>query len=339
MSPARVPQAPNFSPVMKRRTFLALLPGSLLAAPLAAEAQQAGKVPRVGVLFGSPASSWIEALRQGLREVGLVEGRTIVTEWRSAEGRYERLPGFATELVHLGVDVLIAHPTVAVQAARRATTTIPIVMPASADPVGAKLVESLARPGGNITGSTFISSEITGKRLELLKEILPHATTVVAMANPDNPATALQLTQAKAASATLGLRLRLIEVRAKTQLDTVFAVLVRDRADLLLVIDDPMLGSKRVNIVKWVAMSGLPAMYGWRDWVDAGGLMSLGANVDEMFRQAGSYVDKILKGAKPADLPVEQPTKFELVINIKTAKTLALTIPPSLLARADQVIE
>jgi putative ABC transport system substrate-binding protein len=290
-------------------------------------------------LFGSPASSWIEALRQGLREVGLVEGRTIVTEWRSAEGRYERLPGFATELVHLGVDVLIAHPTVAVQAARRATTTIPIVMPASADPVGAKLVESLARPGGNITGSTFISSEITGKRLELLKEILPHATTVVAMANPDNPATALQLTQAKAASATLGLRLRLIEVRAKTQLDTVFAVLVRDRADLLLVIDDPMLGSKRVNIVKWVAMSGLPAMYGWRDWVDAGGLMSLGANVDEMFRQAGSYVDKILKGAKPADLPVEQPTKFELVINIKTAKTLGLTIPPSLLARADQVIE
>jgi putative tryptophan/tyrosine transport system substrate-binding protein len=324
---------------MNRRRFLLTALAGALAAPPDAGARQTAKVPRVGVLFGSPASSWIEALRQGLRDVGLVEGRTVLTEWRSAEGRYERLPGLAAELVRLSVDVLIAHPTVAVQAARRATTTIPIVMPASADPVGAGLVESLARPGGNVTGSTFISSEITGKRLELLKEMQPHATSVAVVANPDNPATALQLRQAKTAAAVLGLRLQLIEVRAGTQLDAAFAALLHERADALSVIDDPMLGSKRVDIVKRVATARLPAMYGWRDWVDAGGLMSLGANVDEMFRQAGSYVDKILKGAKPAELPVEQPTKFELVINLKTAKALGLTIPPSLLVRADQIIE
>jgi putative tryptophan/tyrosine transport system substrate-binding protein len=324
--------------VDRRRFLLTPLAGALATRPVA-EAQQAGKVPRVGVLFGSPASSWIEALRQGLRDVGLIEGRTMLTEFRSAEGRYERLPGFATELVRLGVDVLIAHPTAAVQAARRATTTIPIVMPASADPVGAGLVESLARPGGNVTGSTFISSEITGKRLELLKEMLPHARSVAVVANPDNPATALQLAQAKAASATLGLRLRLLEIRAETQLDAAFAVLLRDRTDALSVIDDPLLGSRRVDIVKLVAMARLPAMYGWRDWVEAGGLMSLGANVDEMFRQAGSYVDKILKGIKPATLPIEQPTTLEFVINAKTAKALGLTIPPSLLARADRIIE
>jgi ABC-type uncharacterized transport system substrate-binding protein len=221
-------------------------------------------VARVGVLFGSPAPSWIEALRQGLRDVGLVEGRTVLLEWRSADGRYERLPGLATELVRLGVDVLVAHPTVAVQAARRATTTIPIVMPASADPVGAGLVESLARPGGNITGSTFISSEITGKRLELLKEMVPHANSVAVVANPDNPATALQLAQVRAAGTALGVRLRFIEVQAETQLDAAFAALLRDRADALFVIDDPMLGSKRVDIVKQVATARLPAMYGWR---------------------------------------------------------------------------
>jgi len=246
---------------------------SVVAILLAADAQQAGNVARVGVLFGSPASSWIEALRQGLRDVGLVEGRNVLIEWRSADGRYERLPGLAYELVQLGVDVLIAHPTVAVQAARRATTTIPIVMPASADPVGAGLVESLARPGGNITGSTFISSEITGKRLELLKEMVPHARLVAVVVNPDNPATALQFAQARAAGAALGVRLRLIEIRAETQLDAAFAALLRDRADALFVIDDPMLGSKRVDIVKQVATARLPAMYGWRDWVDAGGLM------------------------------------------------------------------
>jgi putative ABC transport system substrate-binding protein len=324
---------------MDRRRFLLTSVAGAFAAPPDAGARQTAKVRRVGVLFGSPASSWIEALRQGLRDVGLVEGRTVLTEWRSAEGRYERLPGLAAELVRLSVDVLIAHPTVAVQAARRATTTIPIVMPASADPVGAGLVESLARPGGNVTGSTFISSEITGKRLELLKEMLPHATSVALVANPDNPATALQLTQARAAGSVLRVRLRLIEVRAETQLDAAFAVLLRDRADALSVIDDPMLGSKRADIVKRVARARLPAIYGWRDWVDAGGLMSLGANVDEMFRQAGGYVDKILRGAKPADLPIEQPTKFEFVINLKTAKALGLALPPSLLARADQVIE
>ena len=318
---------------MDRRAFVTAL-FSILAAPLATEAQQVGKVPRLGVLFGSPAVSWIEALRQGLRELGYVEGQTVRIEWRSAEGRYERLPE-----LRLRVDVLVAHPTIAVLAAKQATTTIPIVIPASADPVGAGLVASLARPGGNITGSTFISSEISGKRLEFLKAITPHAARVAVLANPTNPATALQLREAQVAAEGLGLVLEVLEVRVGGELDRVFSSLNRGGAVGLLVIDDPMLGSYRADIVKLVAKTRLPAMYPSTDLVEAGGLMSYGANVDEMFRRAVIYVDKLLKGAKPADLPVEQPTKFELVINLKTAKALRLTIPQSLLIRADQIIE
>jgi len=325
--------------MMNRRTFLCGLTLGTICRPLAPEAQQVGKVPRLGVLFGSPALSWIEALRQGLRELGYVEGQTVRIEWRSAEGRYERLPELARELVRLRVDVLVAHPTIAVLAAKQATTTIPIVIPASADPVGAGLVASLARPGGNITGSTFISSEISGKRLEFLKAITPHAARVAVLANPTNPATALQLREAQVAAEGLGLVLEVLELRAAGELDRVFSALNRGGAAALLVIDDPMLGSYRADIVKLVAKTRLPAMYGWRDWAEAGGLMSYGANVDEMFRRAVIYVDKLLKGAKPADLPVEQPTKFELVINLKTAKALRLTIPQSLLIRADQIIE
>ena len=324
---------------MRIRWVLVAIISAVLAAPLAAEAQQVGKVPRLGVLFGSPTVSWVEALRQGLRELGYVEGQTVRIEWRSAEGRYERLPELARELVRLRVDVLVAHPTIAVLAAKQATTTIPIVIPASADPVGAGLVASLARPGGNITGSTFISSEISGKRLEFLKAIAPHAARVAVLANPTNPATALQLREAQVAAEGLGLVLEVLELRAAGELDRVFSALNRGGAAALLVIDDPMLGSYRADIVKLVAKTRLPAMYGWRDWAEAGGLMSYGANVDEMFRRAVIYVDKLLKGAKPADLPVEQPTKFELVINLKTAKALRLTIPQSLLIRADQIIE
>jgi putative ABC transport system substrate-binding protein len=312
---------------------------SLLAAPAAAGAQQVGKVPRIGVLFGSPAASWVEALRQGLRELGYVEGQTIRIEWRSAEGRYERLPELAVALVRLDVDVLVAHPTIAVRAAKQATAAIPIVIPASADPVGAGLVASLARPGGNITGSTFISSEISGKRLELLKQVIPRARRVVALANPANPATALQLSEAQTAARGLGVTLDVLAVRGAAELDGAFAALRRGNPEAVIVIDDPTLGSLRTRIVPQIAQSRLPAVYGWRDWVDAGGLMSYGANVDEMFRRAAFYVDKILKGAKPADLPVEQPTKFELVINLKTAKALGLTIPPSLLIRADEIIQ
>ncbi len=323
--------------MITRRTFLWGLASSLTA-PLAAGAQ-AGKMWRIGVLFGSPAASWIEALRQGLRELGYVEGQTVVIDWRSAEGRYDRLPDLAGELVRLRVDVLVAHPTIAVRAAKHATTTIPIVIPASADPVGAGLIASLARPGGNITGSTFISAEISGKRLELLKEVAPEAFRVAVLANPANPATALQLKEAQVAARALSVMLQVLEVRTPSDFDGAFSALTRSRAGALLVIDDPMLGSHRSRIVDSVAKHRLPAVYGWRDWVDTGGLMSYGANVDEMFRRAALYVDKILKGARPADLPVEQPTRFELVINLKTAKALGLTIPRSLLLRADQIIE
>jgi putative ABC transport system substrate-binding protein len=212
-------------------------------------------------------------------------------------------------------------------------------MPASADPIGAGLVQSLARPGGNITGSTFISSELAAKRLEVLKQLAPRTKVVAVLANPGNPAGALQLRQAQSAAGGLGVRLTLVEVGADTALAAAFAHVARDRAEAVLVVDDPVLGDKRLDIIRHIDAARLPAIYGWRDWVDAGGLVSLGANVDDMFRRAAGYVDRILKGARPADLPIEQPTIFEFVINLKTAKALGLTIPPSVLARVDQVIE
>jgi putative ABC transport system substrate-binding protein len=324
--------------MMDRRKFMAFLVGGALFTPIAAGAQDA-RIPRIGVLFGSPAASWIEALRQGLRKLGYIEGQTVAIEWRSAEGRYERLPDLAAELVRLPVDVLVAHPTIAGRAAKEATTRIPIVIPASADPVGAGLIASLARPGGNITGSTFISAEISGKRLELLKQVAPDATRVAVLADPANPATALQLKEVQGAARALSVALQVLEVRTPSEFDGAFSALTRNGAGALLVIDDPMLGSHRTRIVNSVAKHRLPAMYGWKDWVAAGCLMSYGANVDEMFRRAATYVDRILKGVKPAHLPVEQPTRFELVLNVRTAKALGLTIPPALLVRADQVIE
>src|SRR5262245_53824958 len=228
---------------------VALLFLALLAAALPAETQPARKIPRIGVLFGSPAASWIEALRRGLRELGHVEGQTVAIEWRSAEGQYERLPDLAGDLVRLPVDVLVAHPTIAVRAAREATATIPIVIPASADPVGAGLIGSLAHPGGNITGSTFISPEISGTRRDLLKQVAPEAIRMAALANPANPATALQLNEVQAAARALGVVLQVLEVRAPSDFDGAFSALTRNGAGALLVIDDPMLGSHRTRIV------------------------------------------------------------------------------------------
>jgi ABC-type uncharacterized transport system substrate-binding protein len=324
---------------MDRRAFLA---GSaaLLAAPLAAEAQQARKVPRVGILLLSDAQSVPDAFRQGLRDLGYVEGQTIALEYRWAEGKEERFPGLASELVHLRVDVIFAAVAAAAQAAKTATKTIPIVTAVN-DPIAAGFVASVARPGGNITGLSMMSPEVVGKQLELLRQVVPKISRVAVLANPANPGSAPQLRQAEVAAKTLGMRLQPLEARSLSEIDSAFVAMARERAEGLLVLLDPTLGGRlqRERIAELAARNRLPAMYALRLHVDAGGLMAYGADIFDLYRRAAIYVDKILKGAKPGDLPIEQATKFELVINLKTAKALGVTIPPSLLQRADQVIE
>jgi putative ABC transport system substrate-binding protein len=324
---------------MDRRAFLA---GSaaLLAAPLAAEAQQARKVPRVGILLLSDAQSVPDAFRQELRELGYVEGQTIALEYRWAEGKEERFPGLASELVHLRVDVIFAAVAAAAQAAKTATKTIPIVTAVN-DPIAAGFVASVARPGGNITGLSMMSPEVVGKQLELLRQVVPKISRVAVLANPANPGSAPQLRQAEVAAKTLGMRLQPLEARSLSEIDSAFVAMARERAEGLLVLLDPTLGGRlqRERIAELAARNRLPAMYALRLHVDAGGLMAYGADIFDLYRRAAIYVDKILKGAKPGDLPIEQATKFELVINLKTAKALGVTIPPSLLQRADQVIE
>jgi putative ABC transport system substrate-binding protein len=326
-----------------RRAFLASLTGGLLAAPLAAEAQQAGKVPRVGYLNASSAASatWVvEAFRQGLRELGYIEGTNILIEYRWADGRFERLAALAAELARSQVDIIVAQNTVAALAAKNATSTIPIILVTVGDPVGSGLVASLARPGGNVTGlSLFSTLAISGKQLELLKEAFPTLSQVAILANLANPPTADLLTETERAARSLGLRLRVVQVREPKEFGDAFATMKNERVPALLVIADPLVNDNRGRIVAFAATNRLPAIYPYRTFVDAGGLMSYGVDLSDLSRRAATYVDKILKGAKPADLPVEQPTKFELVINLKTAKALGLTISPSLLQRADQVIE
>ena len=327
---------------MERRTFLAMVSGSLLAAPLAAEAQQAAKIARIGYLSSSSAttSRVVEAFRQGLREFGWVEGQNIVIDWRFAEGRFDRLPDLAAELVRLKVDVIAAGPTPAAVAAKNATGTIPIVMIGVGDPVGLGLIASLARPGGNVTGVSFsVDLEIFGKGLELLKEIVPRVRRVAVLSNPANPAQALTIKDVKAAGRSLGVQLQLLEARGPNEFDGAFAAMAKERAEALLVVSDSMFLLHRARLADLAAKNQLPSMYGVREFVEAGCLMSYGPSIVANYRRAAFFVDKILKGAKPADLPVEQPTKFELAINLKTAKALGLTIPQSLLQRADQVIE
>ena len=332
---------------MDRRAFLARTGAVLLAAPFAAEAQQAGKVARIGFLVtGSlesrEARAILDAFRQGLLERGYVEGQNIVIEYRSADGKIERLPGLAIELVRLKVDLIIAGNTPMARAAQQATTSIPIVGSVMGDPVGDGLVASLARPGGNITGLTFLGPELVPKRLGLLKEALPRVSRVAALWHPGSFGDRTirdMLKETEAAARTLGVQLQLVEVRGPDDFDRAFSTMTKERTEALVQVPSTMLFNERRNIVTLVTKHRLPSMFHAREFVELGGLISYGASITDLYRRAATYVDKILKGARPADLPVEQPTKFELVINLKTAKALGLTIPQSLLLRADEVIQ
>jgi putative ABC transport system substrate-binding protein len=330
--------------LIDRRTFLAGTAAVLLAAPLVAEAQPAGRVPRIGFLGLLPLSDpspRIDAFRQGLRELGWVEGQNIVIDYRFAEGRLDRLPDLAAELVRLKVDIIVAVATQGVAAAKNATETIPIVMiSGGADPVGLGFVASLARPGGNVTGLSFsVGPEIIGKGLELIKETVPKVRRVAVLSNPASPVQSLFIREANVAARSLGVQLQLLEARGPNEFDGAFAAMAKERVEALLVPADSVFVLHRTRLADLAARSRLPAAYGIRENVEAGGLMSYGPSTLDLFRRSATFVDKILKGAKPGDLPVERPTKFELVINLKAAKALGLTIPPSLLARADQVIE
>jgi len=316
---------------------------SLVIAPLAAEAQQVGKPYRIGILSGgSPDkdSPNIEAFRNGLRDMGWVEGRNVVIEWRSAEGRTERLTGLAAELVHLKVDVIVtAASTPATLAAKRATTTTPVVMVAVGAPLDTGLVASLARPGGNVTGSTTLGGEVASKRLDFVKELVPKAAQVALLWNPDNPANARLYRELGQKAQQAHLKLLSVEVRDVKEFDSGFALLAKQRPGALLLTADPMHLVHMGRVIEFTAKHQLPAIYNTRESVLDGGLMSYGANQPELYKRAATYVDKILKGTKPGDLPVEQPTKFEMVINLKTARALGLTIPQTLLLQADHVIE
>jgi putative ABC transport system substrate-binding protein len=320
----------------------AILSVSLILAPGgASDAQQAGKVWRIGILSGgSPDSPGrLMALLQGLREAGLVEGRNAVFEIRYAEGRTERFPAFASELARLPVDILVTISTPAAAAAKQATSTIPVVMAAASDPVGARLVASLAHPGGNITGLSLLAPELSAKRLDLLTQAVSPLSRVAVLWNLDNEGMALRFRETQAASRLLGVSIQSVGVRNPADFDGAFATITRERPHGLLVMADPVTIGQRRRTADFAASNRIPAIYEARDFVDVGGLMSYGIDLVEHLRRAASFVDKIVKGAKPADLPIEQPTKFELVINLKTAKALGLTIPPSVLGRADQVIE
>lgn len=318
-------------------TALAL---GLLTAPLRAEAQQAGKAWRIGFVRGSaPPAAEIEAFRQGLRELGYVEGKNLDILFRWAEGRDERLPSLVAELIQLNVDLIVSSAPAATRAVKEATTTIPVVMVTVADPVAFGFVRSLARPGGNITGFSFLHPELSGKRLALLKEMIPKLSRVAVLWNADNPYKAIDMKEVEVAAEVSGVMLLSLAVRGVEGFDNAFEAARHGRAECLITLEDPFTIAHRARIVELAGKHRLPALYGRRVYVDTGGLMSYGPDPIDQYRRASIYVDKILKGTKPADIPVEQPTKFELAINLKTAKALMLTIPPSVLLRADQVIE
>ena len=326
--------------MMDRRVFIRAMAGGLLAAPLAAVAQP-GKVWRIGFLGASPSTvgPFIQAFEQGLRELGYVDGQNIAIEYRSAQGKDERLPLLAAELVRLKVDVLVAALPQGAAAAKKATTTIPIVMVNVGDPVEIGLVASLARPGGNVTGLSRLSAELIAKNLALLKEAVPRALRVGALSNPTTPLSPVLVRNAKRAAESLGLQLKIVEAKVPDDLEGAFSALATDRVGALLVLADGMFWGERKRIADLALRSRLPSMFSNSEHADAGGLMAYAPSSVDPYRRAAVFVDKILKGAKPGDLPVEQPTKFEFVINLKTAKALGLTIPPSLLQRADRVIE
>jgi putative ABC transport system substrate-binding protein len=329
---------------MDRRAFVSGI-AAILAAPMDAEAQQLGKVYRIGILeqggpypsaSGGPAH---EEFRRQLRELGYIDGQNVVFEYRFAEGRAERLPDFAAELVRLKVDVIVAGGTPAPLAAKHATRTIPIIMAAAGDPVGTGLVANLGRPEGNVTGLSNLSEELTGKRLQFVKDVVPRVLRVAVLWNASNPISTIVFKHTEAAARTLGLQVQSVEVRGPDDFEQALPATLSGRANTLFVVDDPLVFRERTLIAEFALRNRLPASAFYKEFVEAGGLMSLGPNLTHQYRRAAIFVDKILKGTKPADLPVEQPTKFELVINLKTAKAIGLTIPPSLLLRADQVIE
>ena len=328
---------------MDRRAFLGVMGAGILAVPTLALAQQPGKIVRIGVLSPGPAeiSASLDAFRQGLRELGYIEGRNLVIEYRWAEGKFDRLPELAAELVRLKVDVLIpTGGTPAILAAKNATRVIPVVFPVAADPVGSGLVASLARPGGNVTGFSNMATELTAKRLELLKEALPSLSRVAVLWNSKNPAMARRFSDVRTAAGTLGIMFQSLEVQGDPgEFERAFTTISGQRPDALLIVLDAFTILHRARVVELAMRHRLPTMAEGRVYVDAGALMSYGQNPSDTYRRVADYVDKILKGTKPADLPVEQPTKFELVINLKTAKALGLTIPESLRFRADQVIQ
>jgi putative ABC transport system substrate-binding protein len=324
---------------MRRRAFISLL-GGAAAWPLAARAQQPGKLPTIGFLVaGTPSShaQWVAALVRRLHELGWIEGRTVAIEYRWAEGRTDRFDEIAAEFVRRKVDVIVTSATAAIVAAKQATSVIPIVFVAG-DPVSTGLVASLARPGGNVTGLSLQSSDLAGKRLELLREVVPGLGRLALLGNVGNPVVTLEIGQIQAAARTLGLEVITLEIRRGEDIVPTFEAL-KDRAEALYVVTDPLTNTHRVRINTLALAERLPTMHGFREGVEAGGLMSYGPNLPDLFRRAGDYVDKILRGATPGDVPIEQPTKFDLVINLTTAKALGLTIPESFLTRADEVIE
>jgi len=326
---------------MRRRDFIKVIVGSAAAWPLTARAQQSGKLPTIGFLGASFSieSQRVAAFVQRLRELGWIDGRNLAIEYRWAEGRNERYAEASAELVRLKVGIIVTVGTPATLAAKQATTIIPIVFGAATDPVGTGLVESLARPRGNVTGLSNQISDTGGKKLEFLREIVPSLRRLAILANADNPATLPEMGEAQAAARKLGLEVTISEVRRAEDITPAFDALVEAHADALYICTDPLLNAYRVRVNTLALAARLPTIHGLREYVEAGGLMSYGPNLPALFRRAADFVDKILRGARPADIPVEQPTKFDLVINLTTAKALGLTVPRSLLASADEVIE
>ena len=325
---------------MDRRTFIGGVAGGLVATPFAARAQQLGKIYRIGLLETIPAAqnaANLDALRKGLRDLGYVEGRNLIIEYRSAEGRAERFPDLASELVRLKVDLIVTRGTPAAIAAKNATRTIPLLMATMGDPRA--IVTSFAHPGGNITGVTTFSTELTAKRIELLKEMVPNLSRVALLHNMGNPAAPPEWEEVKIAARLLGLRSELLDVRSQGDLDRAFELAARQQVDALVIGADGLTQMHQQIIVDLLARSRLPAAYPAREFVEAGGLMAYAVNYPDLYFRFASFVDKIFKGAKPGELPVEQPTKFELVINLKAARALGLTIPQSVLVRADELIQ
>jgi putative ABC transport system substrate-binding protein len=334
----------SMSPLISRRTLLGVLALALLAAPLAAEAQTSAKVYRIGLLGGSPPTSpeasplW-GAFFQGLRDLGYVEGHNIDIEGRWYGDRVERLPALADELVHLPVDVIVAGTAPSPESAKRATSTIPIVMALHPDPVASGLVASLARPGGNVTGLSAVGPELSRKQLQLLKEAVPSLSRVAVLSNPTIPSHALSVREIEVAAGALKVRLQVLEARAPGDFVGVFSAATKERAGALMILGGSIFFAHKARLAELAAQSRLPTMVGPREFAQAGGLIAYGADLRDSWRRAAGFVAKILRGAKPADLPVEQPTKFELVVNLRTAKALGLTIPQSVLLRADEVIQ